>query len=174
MRLFISINFDETTKQNLVSVQNNLLKTGSGRIVPRDNLHLTLVFIGEVNDDSVASVCNTLKTVEFSRMEIKVGRVGYFPESKELIWAGIEGNRYLNDLQNRICISLEESGFRFVKNRFFPHITLVRNYHSEKVFNSRSVFRKPFSFTADSFSLMSSELDKDGPKYTEIKNFKCI
>ncbi len=174
MRLFISINFDETTKHNLVSVQNNLLKAGSGRIVPKDNLHLTLVFIGETDEDRVSTVCNALKTVEFSRMEIKVGRVGYFPESKELIWAGIEGNRYLNDLQNRICNSLEESGCRFVKNRFFPHITLARNYHPIKAFDSRSVLRKPFSFKADSFSLMSSELDKDGPKYTEINKFICI
>ena len=103
---------------------------------------------------------------------MKFAQIGCFSESKNLWWAGIEGNRQLNDLQQRITEKLDQMGIWYEKERFFPHVTLVRNYHAGKGFDKRKAFGKPFTCTVDSFSLMESVLGKTGPKYIEIETFR--
>jgi len=62
-------------------------------------------------------------------------------------------------------------GIWYEKERFFPHVTLVRNYHAGKGFDKRKAFGEAFTCTVDSFSLMESVLDETGPKYIEIEKF---
>ena len=128
MRLFISVNFDQNTKDRFIKIQKSLMKMGKGRLTPPENLHLTLIFLGEVPDEKLPLLSDALKTVEVSPFEIKAARIGTFSEESELWWAGVEGNRKLNDLQTRISAVLSECGFKLGNDKYRPHVTLVRDY----------------------------------------------
>ena len=146
-------------------------KQGFGRFTLPENFHMTLVFFGEMPEELVPIICNAMRTINISTINIKFAQIGCFSEGKNLWWAGIEGNRQLNDLQQRITEKLDRTGIWYEKERFFPHVTLVRNYHEGKGFDKRKAFGKPFTCTVDSFSLMESVLGETGPKYIEIEKF---
>ena len=171
MRLFLSVNFDKTTKERFQQIQNRMREQGSGRFTSPENLHMTLVFFGEMPDELVPIICTAMRSINISKTQIKIAQIGCFSEGKNLWWAGIEGNRKLNDLQQRISEKLDQVGIWYEKERFFPHVTLVRNYHPGKRFNKRKAFGEPFTCIVDSFSLMESVLGKDGPVYKEIEGF---
>ena len=171
MRLFISINFDDKTTKKLVEIQNRLCDCGFGRLTPPEYFHMTLVFLGEMPKELVPMICATLRSIKISKMKIKFAQIGYFTGVKKLWWAGIEGNRQLNDLYRIITEKLNAAGILYEKERFFPHVTLVRNYYSEKNFDKRKVFGTSFSCSISSFSLMESKLNKNGPEYSEIERF---
>ena len=145
-------------------------KQGSGRFTSPEKT-MTLVFFGEMPDELVPIICTAMRSINISKTQIKIAQIGCFSEGKNLWWAGIEGNRKLNDLQQRIRKKLDQMGIWYEKERFFPHVTLVRNYHAGKGFDKRKAFGKPFPCTVDSFSLMESVLGETGPKYIEIEKF---
>ena len=71
MRLFISIRFDNKILDALSRFQASLKKLGvTGRFTPRENLHLTLAFIGEFDDPE--AVLEAMEQVEFRPMEIRL------------------------------------------------------------------------------------------------------
>ena len=145
---------------------------GLGRFTPPENFHMTMVFFGEMPEELVPIICTAMRSIKISKAQIKFAQIGCFSEVKNLWWAGIEGNRQLNDLQQRITEKLDQMGIWYEKETFFPHVTLVRNYHAGKGFDKRKAFGKPFTYTVDSFSLMESELGETGPKYIEIETFR--
>ena len=128
MRLFVAICFDGDAAEKFIKIQKDLLKMGKGRSTAKEALHLTLAFLGEIPDDLIPAVRDALRSVYMQPMSLKIARVGTFSESKGLWWAGIEGNRYLNDLQGRIAAALDNAGIRFQKEKFSPHVTLVRDF----------------------------------------------
>jgi 2'-5' RNA ligase len=173
MRLFISINFDQNTKDRFIKIQKSLIKMGKGRLTPPENLHLTLIFLGEVPDEKGSLLSDALKAVEVSPMELKVAQIGTFSEESGLWWAGIEGNRKLNDLQARISAVLSECGSKLGNDKYRPHITLVRDYIKGKDFNVKKALSRPFVIPVSSFSLMRSELNDKGAIYTELGRYTC-
>ena len=172
MRLFVSINFDEKTIERLAGVQRRLSNMGRGRFVPPENLHLTLAFLGEVPDVKVPLLSEALRNVEAPALDLKIARIGTFSEESGLWWAGLEGNRKLNDLQESIAAALEEAGFKVEKDKFKPHITLVRDYAKGRDFDAKKALPKPFAFTVSSFSLMRSELSGRGAVYTDLERYE--
>lgn len=171
MRLFLSINFDEKTKERFQQIQDRMRKLGSGRFTPPENFHMTLVFFGEMPEELVPIICTAMRSIKISKTQIKFAQIGCFSEAKKLWWTGIEGNRQLNDLQQRIVEKLDQMGIWYEKERFFPHVTLVRNYCRGKGFDKRKAFGQPFVCRVNSFSLMESKLGENGPVYNEIERF---
>ena len=79
MRLFVAINFGEGTIKRLASLRDELRgnsKSGSFTLI--ENLHLTLVFIGECNDMQAASVKSVMEAIQFEPFEIAIDRIGRF------------------------------------------------------------------------------------------------
>ena len=61
MRLFIAINFDDSFKTGLLNIINTLKRNGiKGNFTLSDNLHLTLVFLGEIEHSSPSKVKATI------------------------------------------------------------------------------------------------------------------
>ncbi len=171
MRLFLSVNFDSKTKQRFTQIQDRMREQGSGRFTPPENFHITLVFFGEMPEELVPIICTSMRSIKISKTQIKFAQIGCFSEAKNLWWTGIEGNKQLNDLQQRITEKLDQMGIWYEKERFFPHVTLVRNYHTGKGFDKRKAFGQPFVCRVNSFSLMESVLGKEGAEYKEIGRF---
>ena len=85
MRLFIAIQLSEEMKDLIGNVQDAYRRSGvRGNYTPRENLHLTLAFIGEYGDPD--EVLDAMERVSFQPFEITMDRLGSFGD---LQWAGI-------------------------------------------------------------------------------------
>lgn len=131
MRVFFAIEFNNNIKNYLESVQNDLNKYCiKGNFSRKDNLHLTLKFIGEVDSDKLNTLKEVLNNVALtnSPFTLYLDSIGKFNKgNKSIIWSGIkkEDNSLLH-LYNSIEGALSKEGFKKESRNYSPHITLCR------------------------------------------------
>lgn len=116
MRLFIAIALDEQVKQALSTIQNDLIKRLSkGNATAFDNFHITLRFIGDVNEEQAEKLKNAVSETgrQILPFTLCLGELGHFPKkNKEVIWVGLRGQlEKLLELKNKLETELETSGF---------------------------------------------------------------
>ena len=165
MRLFIAIQFDDTVLEALTGLQESLRgKRVGGNYTPRENLHLTLAFIGDYDDPE--AVLEAIDRAEFRPMELALDGVGCFGD---LFWVGLAENKALQAYVKRLRRELADAGIPFDRKRFSPHITLVRRVSVPGVGTMVPVSEAPKgSMRATRVSLMRSDRGKNGMIYTEI------
>ena len=161
MRLVIAIQLNEEAKQAIEDVQEVLRwQNIQGKYSPRENLHVTLAFIGEYGDPD--NVLDVMEDTEFNPFTISLDKVGDFGE---LFWAGISDSPELTNYVKRLRKGLADAGIPFDRKKFSPHITLVR----KPIYKNWHYDRAPKgNMTVDCISLMKSERGKNGMIYTEL------
>lgn len=171
MRLFIAINFNPETRSRLVSLRDELSSNSTkGRFSAPDNLHLTLVFLGECDEKQAAYAKFAMNAVKFKPFAINIGCIGRFKRSNGNIWwAGVSNNNHLTKLYNDLTNKLTEFGFQIEKRKFSPHITLGREIITK---DSPHSFEE-FGQTIDRIELMKSERINGKLKYTAIHNINA-
>lgn len=132
MRLFYAVEFDEKTRDILVSKQN-LLKSRAVRanFTMRENLHLTLRFLGEVpsSDLPVLTGIQDLVSKRHGPFKIEISGLGTFVREKGgIVWAGIKYSEALLAFQRDLEKEIAKKGFRPENRPFKPHITLAREF----------------------------------------------
>ena len=164
MRLFIALQFDDNIIEELEYFQGMLKDQGvTGNYTKRDNLHLTLAFIGDYNDPD--EVLEAMDSIDFRPVEVSLDGVGSFGD---IFWAGIKDNPQLAGYVRRLRHALADNGIPFDKKKFSPHITLIRKY-SYKNGLEIPVWDPPKgTMTATRISLMRSDRGKNGMIYTEV------
>lgn len=163
MRLFAALLFDEAFRASLAGAMRSLRRAGvTGGFTPPENLHLTLAFIGETSrvDEAKAAIAS----LELSPVELKLDCIGRFGDT---VWAGLSPNRELSAAADAVGKALWKAGagFRLETRPFIPHITLVRRARPDEL---PHIEIPAASMTARRVSLMSSQLGKGKPVYTEI------
>jgi len=163
MRIFIAIRFTDAFKQPLLNAQKALRQNGvKGEFTRPENLHLTLVFIGETNrvDDIKAAV----KAIHFEPFEIKTGKLGSFTNRNNIIlWGGVDAEKQLRTIATELRKNLDERGIEYSKVEFRPHITLVRSVSDISDIDIEST-----SMTVKQISVMKSDFISGKPVYTEV------
>lgn len=164
MRLFIAIQFEEHIIDALMDFQDGLRAQGvTGNYTRRENLHLTLAFIGDYGDP--VEVLDAMEQVDFQSFEISLDGVGSFGD---LFWVGIEENSELTGYVKRLRRELSAYDIPYDKKKFSPHITLIRiafYRHGKQI----PVSEPPKgTMTVTRVSLMRSDRGKHGMIYTEI------
>lgn len=164
MRLFIAINFNEKILDALTGFQEEMKIHGvKGNFTKRENLHLTLAFIGDYGNPD--KVLDAMEQVSFEPFDISLSGVGSYGD---LFWVGLSENPKLNAYVKRLRKELAERGIPFDRKRFSPHITLIRRaeYKGGEMI---PVTKAPKGhMKAANISLMKSERGKQGMIYTEI------
>ena len=165
MRLFISINFNEETIEDLVNLQAELRECGiDGNYTKPENLHLTLAFIGEYGNPD--EVMEALENVEFKPVALEFEGLQHF---RDMYFAGIKNNLGLESIVRRLRRALSDNGIPFDRKKFRPHITLARKVSfREGDLASLPEDIKVRDTLAEGISLMRSERGKNGMIYTEI------
>jgi len=166
MRLFIAINFNDGTKSRLLRLRDELSKKSSGgNFSLIENMHLTLVFLGECDPGQTAIVKAVMDKVKFGPFEIAIDSIGKFArEGGDIWWAGARENKALTELQRELTDKLIFEGFDLEKRKYSPHITLGR-----KVETDEKPWRiEPFGETTYAFELMKSERLNNRMVYTAI------
>ena len=184
MRGFIAIELPETIQKALAEFQQELNNCGSDvRLTRPENIHLTLKFLGNIEEDKADIIAEKIKGIckEQSGFKIGVSGTGMFPNmrSPRVLWAGIDLNDDIVTLQKGIEEAMASLGFEKEKRRFSPHLTLGR-FRSSR--GKKAVLDKMDScrenifgiMDVDSVLLMRSDLGPTGAKYTKIAKCKLI
>jgi 2'-5' RNA ligase len=165
-RLFVAIDLPDEVKNAVDGIVGRDLS--GARRVPREQLHLTLRFIGDGDEQMFQAVKKELATVSGTPFPLTIKGVGHFPPKREprVLWVGMEESGQLNDLQKKIEQSLINAGIAADERRFSPHITIARLRETPllKVVSMEEMHRQ-FSagpFTVEEFYLYSSNLTRDG------------
>lgn len=165
-RLFVAIDPPDEVKNALDGVVGRDLP--GARRVPREQLHLTLRFIGDADEQMFQAVKNELARVRGAPFSLTIKGAGHFPPKREprVLWVGMEESGLLRDLQKRIEQSLISAGIAADGRRFSPHITIARLRETPltKVAALEDRHRQ-FSagpFSVEEFYLYSSVLIREG------------
>ncbi len=174
MRLFIAIKVNEEILKQLKELQAKTYDENIKASKVKD-FHLTLKFLGEVEESKVDEIAEKLSKIKHNRFELVFDKLGVFPDEDyvRVIWVGGE-DKEASELQRKIDDSLKEM---FPKdNRFSAHLTLMRvkfvkdkKMLMEKI---KSVKVEKMNIRVESFFLILSTLTPEGPRYEDLKEFK--
>ena len=172
MRLFIAINLNDEIKDYLVSAIHELKKASSaGNFTHRENLHLTLVFLGELNPDRIGSIESAMSRVGGGPFRLSLSGFGRFKRrGGDIHWAGIEKSRELISIHKQLFSELEATGFIMEDREYSPHLTLGREVRlsdpSADIYCALAGESK--EMTVSRISLMKSERINGKLTYTEV------
>lgn len=177
MRLFIAIEVPEEVKGDIIRIQEKVdLNIAKIKLVGKDQIHLTLKFLGEVADDKLGVIKGKLRQIKFSPFKAKLTALGVFPNENyiKVIWVGFKDHEHINNLQKQIDSAL--SDLFSIDKRFHPHLTLGRvRFVKEKeklVENIKGINVEEKEFEIKSFKLIKSTLTKQGPVYETLESFE--
>ncbi|MSO89114.1 MAG: RNA 2',3'-cyclic phosphodiesterase [Rhodospirillaceae bacterium] len=168
IRLFVAIELPASVRTVL-----GFLHAGvpGARWTPVENMHLTLRFIGEVEEPRIEDIDRALLAVRSPRFSLELAGVGHFESAGQprALWAGVPKIAPLIGLRDRIESALVRAGFAPEGRKFLPHVTLarLRDAPAPKVsaFLGRyGLFRAP-PFPVDRFALFSSHHGRNGSTY---------
>jgi 2'-5' RNA ligase len=179
-RIFIAINLPADVKRALSKYQEKWPDLPA-KWTAKDNLHITLEFLGDLTEEELGEVCVVTKEVakRHSSFSIDLNKVLYGPSKKlppKMVWAEGEKSDDLLDLKEDLqeCL-LEKIAFRPEIRGFVPHITLARIKEWE--WKKIEPEERPevsddidLIFTIESIEVMESVLKKGGPEYTVIES----
>jgi len=181
MRTFISIDVSGELKDKVFDAIKRLEKTGASvKWVEKDNLHITLKFLGEVQEKdingSVKAVSSALKG--FREFEMEFEGTGTFPGGADprVVWVGAKaGAQKAKDLALIIDAALSKIGFKKEDREFRSHLTIgrVRDRKNLSSLNTELEKMKNENFgktMIDKVNIMKSTLSPKGPAYEVIRS----
>jgi RNA 2',3'-cyclic 3'-phosphodiesterase len=145
-----------------------------------ENIHITLAFIGDTEEDQIRIIRKTLleKCEGFGKFELMIKGSGVFKSISDprVIWAGIEPSEKFNNLNGLIKIGLKTAGIILEERPFKPHLTLGRIKHPNQLNNLSDAIEK-FSnieiqkINVNEVILFESILFQAGAVYRQIDKF---
>ncbi len=165
-RLFVAIDLPEQVKDAVAGIAGREL-TGA-RLVPREQLHLTLRFIGDADEAQYQAIKAGLGKIKGAAFSLALKEVGHFPPGRRprVLWVGMEESAPLLELQEEVERALVGAGVPPEERGFSPHITIARLKETPpvKVMALEEKHRQ-FSagpFPVEEFYLYSSTLTREG------------
>ena len=128
MRTFVAAEISDEKVLNFIAKLQSEIKINA-KPVSKQNMHLTLLFLGEISDEMAKKVMESLNTVSFSPIQVNLAEVGAFPNTRfpRVIWIGVDqvAAKSLSELAKQVEEKLSPLGFRSDKP-FKPHLTILR------------------------------------------------
>ncbi|MGE4219720.1 MAG: RNA 2',3'-cyclic phosphodiesterase [Alphaproteobacteria bacterium] len=169
IRLFVAIPLPGPVRQHL-----SLLSGGipGAAWAAAETLHLTLRFIGEVEEGVAEDIDDALSRIRQAPFDLALAELGLFSTGRNprTLWAGVERSEPLARLQAKVETAVIDAGLVPESRKFTPHVTLARLKNApwgrvEQVLAGHAGFRAG-PFTVDRFTLYSSLLAREGAIHT--------
>jgi len=172
VRTFIAIEInDQGVLNSIHKIQAEL--NIKAKPVKLHNMHFTVQFLGEVSEEMIRKISDTLSGIEFSAFSISFASIGVFPNlnSPRVIWIGTnDGVNELEKLAETIRTKLSHLGFSPDK-KFKPHVTIFRIKNNIEGLSSKLEKFSSCYFgkqIVSEIKLKKSELMPNGPVYTDL------
>jgi 2'-5' RNA ligase len=183
MRLFISVELPDQVKKQIADLVTELKQVGAEiKWAEPENLHITLLFLGEVADsrrDNLITLSAKAVSGQTS-FRANFSGLGTFPEGSNprVVWVGTAaGGAELKVLADSLAETLSRAGFPGADKEFKPHITIgrIKSRKGMDILKQKMAAIKVVSFgeaVIDRVCLMKSTLTPKGPVYNKIKEVK--
>jgi 2'-5' RNA ligase len=178
VRLFVAIDLDDRVKEALLGLEQSLNRFDRViRWVKRDQMHLTLVFLGEVRNERVPAVCDAVKRAadRSEPFDMTVTGSGCFPPAGRVrvVWAGIEEpTGALLRCQAACAEELQASGCPRESRPYSAHLTLgrVRDDTTRGELRNRvgRIELSPLPQSVDAVHVVQSRLAPSGAQYSKV------
>ena len=130
MRLFIGIDLPQSMKSYLYNVSKTIEPHTNGRVTSLYNYHLTLAFLGELNEIQTEQLKGLMDRIDFQSFQMQLSDVDYFQKGERCIYyMGIETNPSLKSLYQKVLEIIAPLNIS-LHGKFSPHITLIRQGRS--------------------------------------------
>lgn len=134
MRLFVGVELDPGVKEAAASIGESLQRELGSRVdarwVPAANLHVTVWFLGEVNESRLESTMDILnRPFDETAFDVEISGAGAFPPSgpPRVLWLGVTaGGDSLGRLHAELTRRLEPIGFEAERRAYSAHLTIAR------------------------------------------------
>ena len=173
MRAFIAVEIQNNNILNSISKIQSDFKI-KATAVNKQNMHFTLLFLGEITEEIAGNVKNVLSSISFKPIEVKFTHVGAFPNSRfpRVIWLGIDekGSNQLIELASLVEKKLESLGFKSDKP-FKPHLTIFRVKNKCDISQTLEKFKilDLGSEVIKELKFKQSVLTPNGPIYSDLQ-----
>jgi 2'-5' RNA ligase len=181
MRAFLAIEIKPYIKENIIETQDIIKESNSSNIkfVEEENIHLTLKFFGEINEETLNEISNIVEgvTAKYDKYNLKIVNVGAFPNiyNPRVIWTGVKDKKVTSQLIEELDAEFSKIGFKKEKN-IVPHITIGRVKsidNKSKLTSTLKELKKRYhgKMEVNSICIKSSKLTPNGPIYNTVKKF---
>ncbi len=192
-RIFFALPLPAHTRREILHMARPILPEQRFRVVPAENLHITMAFLGEVNDDELARVVQIARSLDLLPTgatgieddQITINGAGAFPRltKPRVVWLGIgDGADALRDIHARLVEKFDAAGLPYDPKPLRPHVTVayVRKSRTgagtedadslENAMTSlrRDAASREWSFPLPTVRLYESRLLKTGAVYREL------
>jgi 2'-5' RNA ligase len=179
MRLFVAIDLPAGRSSDIAAAQERFGDAPGLNFTDPEQAHVTLRFLGEVDDDRVGTVAEAVESAvadaDVDPFEATVGGFGVFPSLDyiSVVWTGIrEGTGEMNRLHHHLEERATALGFAAADHAFTPHVTLARMNDARGKRTVQNVVREEDptvgSFHVEEVRLKRSDLAPDGPEYSTV------
>ena len=167
MRLFVALPIPDAIAQQFMLLQGGV---PGARWQAREQLHLTLRFIGEVDGSDARALDDALAGIDAPAFDLQLHGVGQFGNKQpDSLWAAVRPNDMLSHLQRKVYNAIRRVGQPQDAHKFTPHVTLARLRHPDldkiREWLSYHALATSSEFSVDAFHLYSSKLTSDGSIY---------
>jgi len=168
IRLFVGLDIPETVRTQLAGLCHGLPRA---RWISPENFHITVRFIGEVDEGRAEDIDDVLAGVEIPAFEAGLAGVGAFGREHQAhtLWARVAAGAPVAALHDKVDRALQRVGLEPDRRKFLPHVTLARLKATpvERVehFKAAHAMFRTDPFLVDRFVLFSSLLSKSGAIY---------
>lgn len=177
IRAFLALPLPPDVIRDLEAAQAGL---PAGRPVPPENLHVTLVFLGEHHEPVIEDLHYAIEGMSAPGFDLRIKGVGVFGNvTPRVLYAAVEPEPALTHLRRKLARAAREAGIALPGERYTPHVTLARfprempeeDLAAVQEFVARRVALASGPFTAERFVLYRSTLGRNGPIYEEMADY---
>ena len=169
MRTFVALELPEAFADEVAALSRRLATVCDGRFVRPESHHLTLAFLGELDEAGVRSAMSAMDDACAGAGPVRVAAMGLgtFGRSRDAtLWLGIEKNPRLVGLARRLREGLSARGVAYDEKDFLPHVTLARRARVPRGDLGDLAF--PLPDEATRVTLFRSILEPDGARHKPI------
>lgn len=173
MRLFVALSIPDSVADGLMLIQAGV---PGARWSAREQLHLTLRFIGDVDGRDVNTIDDALVAISAPCFTMALKGVGEFGGKRpHALWAGARDPEPVSHLARKVETALQRAGFAAEERKFAPHVTLARLRAASQGraldWLTDHALYASVPFAVNEFILYSSQLTSDGSIYVPERTY---
>lgn len=170
-RLFFALWPEANARNNLIQTVNGLNSRVPARWIKPQKLHITLAFLGDVEEKQLNLAVAAADKVEAGGFELLLDRVEYWPGPKILCLTPTSATPLLEQLAADLAEHLQDAGFDLEQRPYRAHLTLARNASALPM---EIPLERPIHWLASNFALVESRQERQGTVYATLKTWPLL
>lgn len=167
-RLFFALQPSHEIQTKLSVVAKELSRKSGGRSVKPENIHLTLLFLGEIHINKIDTICAVVKNIQISTFSMTIQKFQFWKQNHIISAQAEYYPQELFSLVSALRIALNSTGLIYDKRTYKPHITLVRKAENPII---PEQLHKTIEWPVKEWQLLQSKQTSQGIQYIPLERW---